>query len=281
MIELAILGLLSEQDLHGYELKKQLAELLGPWSSVSFGSLYPALARLEKAGRVKAVEAHALSDPTSPMTGALSGELAAFRTRLTGKPAKAGSKPATKPPANRRGKKVYGLTATGRERLHDLLTEEGPDDERSFGVRVAFCNQLQPAERLDLFERRRAELVAQLAARRRLTKAESRAADPATARRSDPYRRSLRERDNRTLTHDLAWLDELIAATNEAAAHELAPASAAGTDPGRPTVASPGAAASTPPSLASLAAPPPSISLASPPSAVPPAANPEKAGTHS
>ena len=28
MIDLAILGLLTEQDLHGYELKKQLAELL-------------------------------------------------------------------------------------------------------------------------------------------------------------------------------------------------------------------------------------------------------------
>jgi DNA-binding PadR family transcriptional regulator len=89
MIELAILGLLGEQELHGYELKKQLAELLGPWSSVSFGSLYPALARLEKAGRVKAVEAHTLGEPSTPMTGALSGELAAFKTvgRGPGQPA--------------------------------------------------------------------------------------------------------------------------------------------------------------------------------------------------
>jgi DNA-binding PadR family transcriptional regulator len=46
VIDLAILGLLKEQPLHGYELKKRLTGVLGPLSSVSFGSLYPALARL-------------------------------------------------------------------------------------------------------------------------------------------------------------------------------------------------------------------------------------------
>ena len=49
MLELAILGLLKEQELHGYELKKRLVDALGPFSSVSFGSLYPALARLQRA----------------------------------------------------------------------------------------------------------------------------------------------------------------------------------------------------------------------------------------
>ena len=57
MLELAILGLLKENELHGYELKKRLTDALGPFSSVSFGSLYPCLARLERAGAVKAVEA--------------------------------------------------------------------------------------------------------------------------------------------------------------------------------------------------------------------------------
>ena len=38
--------------------------------AVSFGSLYPALARLEKAGAVKAVEADAANEPAIPMTGA-------------------------------------------------------------------------------------------------------------------------------------------------------------------------------------------------------------------
>src|SRR5204863_6338661 len=82
VLELAILGLLKEQELHGYELKKRLAETLGPFSSVSFGSLYPALSRLEAAGAVKAVEANAV--PTAariPMTGSIGGEAAASRAR--------------------------------------------------------------------------------------------------------------------------------------------------------------------------------------------------------
>src|SRR4051812_20969628 len=43
VLELAVLGLLSEQPLHGYELKKRLSETLGPLWGISFGSLYPAL----------------------------------------------------------------------------------------------------------------------------------------------------------------------------------------------------------------------------------------------
>jgi DNA-binding PadR family transcriptional regulator len=42
MLELAILGLLKEQPLHGYELKKRLGETLGFRWGVSYGSLYPA-----------------------------------------------------------------------------------------------------------------------------------------------------------------------------------------------------------------------------------------------
>lgn len=50
MLEFAILGLLREQPRHGYELRRTLADL-GFWS-VSFGSLYPAIKRLEKAGQI-------------------------------------------------------------------------------------------------------------------------------------------------------------------------------------------------------------------------------------
>jgi DNA-binding PadR family transcriptional regulator len=53
MLDLAILGLLRDVPRHGYELKQQLAEL-GFWK-VSFGSLYPALRRLEKRGLIEAV----------------------------------------------------------------------------------------------------------------------------------------------------------------------------------------------------------------------------------
>jgi DNA-binding PadR family transcriptional regulator len=188
VIDLAILGLLDEQDLHGYQLKKQLAELIGSRAGMSFGSLYPALARLEKAGAVKTVEALG-NEPTIPMTGALSGELAAFRARIG------------RPPHSRRTKKVYGITEVGRRRLHELLADPSTDD-RTFTVQVAFCRALPPTERLVLFERRRSELDRRLSER-------TRGADD----RSNTYRRSLREHDARSLAHDLAWIDELIDAT--------------------------------------------------------------------
>ncbi len=50
MLELAILGLLREESRHGYELRRSLAEY-GFWS-VSFGSLYPALKRMERKGLI-------------------------------------------------------------------------------------------------------------------------------------------------------------------------------------------------------------------------------------
>ena len=56
MLELAILGLLKELPLHGYELKKRLNETLGHVWGVSYGSLYPALARLERMGAIEVVD---------------------------------------------------------------------------------------------------------------------------------------------------------------------------------------------------------------------------------
>jgi len=37
MLDLAILGLLEERDLHGYEIRRQLRENLGLLANVSFG----------------------------------------------------------------------------------------------------------------------------------------------------------------------------------------------------------------------------------------------------
>ena len=53
MLDMAILGLLEERDLHGYEIRRQLRDNLGILANVSFGSIYPALTRLEKAGAVR------------------------------------------------------------------------------------------------------------------------------------------------------------------------------------------------------------------------------------
>ena len=202
MIDLAILGLLDEQDLHGYELKKQLAELVGARSGISFGSLYPALARLEKVGAVKAVEAHTPADAAIPMTGALSGEIAAFRARL-GRPAK-----------GRRTKKVYGITELGRQRLRELLLDDTADD-RTFSVQVAFCHTLSPEQRVALFERRKAELDRRLVDR---TRSGSTTSGRDSGSGTGSYRRSLREHDTQTITHDLAWINELT----DAARAELA-----------------------------------------------------------
>jgi DNA-binding PadR family transcriptional regulator len=53
VLELAILGLLKERSMHGYQLSKQLTETLGGFWRVSYGSLYPTLRRLEKQGAVE------------------------------------------------------------------------------------------------------------------------------------------------------------------------------------------------------------------------------------
>lgn len=199
MLDLAILGLLRDRDRHGYELRKQLAELLGARGAMSFGSLYPALARLERAGLVKAVTANGgeRAGRAVPSSGSLAGELAAFRARRSS--AAAGG----------RSRKVYGITEAGEARLLECLTETGVDD-RTFAVQVAFCRYLEPAQRLALFEARRAALATRLA--------EERPTGPL-----DRYLRSLRDRDAHAIAHDLAWLDELIEAERAGLTQEDTP----------------------------------------------------------
>jgi DNA-binding PadR family transcriptional regulator len=53
MLELAILGFLYEQPLHGYELKRRVAHLTGHVRPIADGTLYPAIKRLEQAGWVQ------------------------------------------------------------------------------------------------------------------------------------------------------------------------------------------------------------------------------------
>ena len=214
MLDLAVLGLLEENDLHGYELRKRLGDLLGLRLAISFGSLYPALGRLEKAGLVKAVTSHpAPGGPTAPMSGSLVGELAAFRAQRR---ASGGSGRGT------RGKKVYGITDAGRQRLVEMLSDPDVSDDRDFPVRVAFCHNLPPAERLALFERRRAELVRRADQRR--------GGPPGSDGRVNTYLRSLLERDTAVLEADIAWLDGLVA--NEAGAAATTRSSPTPTAPG-------------------------------------------------
>jgi DNA-binding PadR family transcriptional regulator len=207
MLELAILGLLDENDLHGYELRKRLGDVLGLRLAISFGSLYPALGRLEKGGLVKVVSSRpAPTAPRIPMSGSLVGELAAFgaQRRAAGVTGMAGR--------GARGKKVYGITDAGRHRLVKLLADPDVSDDKAFPLRVAFCRKLPPAGRIALFERRRAELAQRAAVQ---------PADPA-GRRGNTYLRSLLERDRAALAADIAWLDRLIADEKAAPADDPA-----------------------------------------------------------
>jgi len=43
LLEFAVLGLLHESPMHGYELRKRLNTALGTFRALSYGSLYPAL----------------------------------------------------------------------------------------------------------------------------------------------------------------------------------------------------------------------------------------------
>ncbi|OWY61497.1 hypothetical protein B7486_63470, partial [cyanobacterium TDX16] len=107
-----------------------------------------------------------------------------------------------------------------------LLTDDsdGRADERTFALRVAFCRHLAPAERLALFERRKAELNARLAELQR--------AGADSTRRHDGYLRSLRAHDAAALRHDVAWVDELLEQERHGGLDELEPTEATtGTTP--------------------------------------------------
>jgi DNA-binding PadR family transcriptional regulator len=213
MLELAILGLLKEQDLHGYELKKRLSETLGATSGVSFGSLYPALARLERAGAVRTVvapsnAAERIGRPAIPLTGSLAGELAAWRARSVGSRSSETVAPADGSRAGGaragRSRKVYGITGPGEQLFEELLAAEQTtgDDLRLFHLRLAFARYLSADARLGMLERRRAQLLDRL----------SRAASGSrTGRRIDSYVRTLMEHDREATEHDLSWIDRLIA----------------------------------------------------------------------
>ena len=200
MLDLAILGLLEERDLHGYEIRRQLRESLGLLANVSFGSIYPALTRLEKAGAVATTDGGSAPNGSTapapaPPTGSLSGELAVLRSRKHS------------PSRSRRAKKVYRITDAGRLLFAELLTGGGAtDDARSFGLRLAFARHLAPQARLALLERRRALLV------QRLGEAE-------TARDDlDVYARSVVQHTADGVARDISWLDTLIEAERAALA---------------------------------------------------------------
>ena len=64
VLELAVLGLLHRTPMHGYELRKQLTNVLGLFRALSYGSLYPCLHELLAAGLI--AEEHEEGEPSGP-----------------------------------------------------------------------------------------------------------------------------------------------------------------------------------------------------------------------
>ncbi len=196
MLDLALLGLLDEGPQHGYELRKRLRAHFGLLANVSFGSIYPALARLEASGAVATVE-ETPQLAVAPPTGSLSGERAAIRARRL-----VASR-------GRRSRKVYRITPTGRQSFLARLTDPTADDARSFSLRLSLARHMEPADRLALMERRRAQLVGQQTD-----------IPPTDDDQLDRYARSVAEHIADGVEQDIAWLDRLIEAerTNGASA---------------------------------------------------------------
>src|ERR1700679_1173113 len=117
MLELAILGLLLESPMHGYELRKRLTGLLGAFRAFSYGSLYPALRRMQSDG------------------------LIAENAAPTGTPV-------------RRARRVYEMTDAGRVRFSELVADTGPHNytDDGFGVHLAFFNPTPAAAREPLLQ---------------------------------------------------------------------------------------------------------------------------------
>lgn len=123
MLDLQILGFLDDGPLHGYEIRRRILELSGPGTRLSDGTLYPALARLERQG-------------------------------LLTRSAAAGTRGRTR--------QVLTLTEAGRERLHALLREaDGPDvaSMPRFMTVLAFLSHLpDPGQREAVLRRRLAAM---------------------------------------------------------------------------------------------------------------------------
>ena len=188
VLDIAILGLLMDRDHHGYEIRTQLRDRLGVWANVSFGSIYPALARLERYGYVEAV-APITPRSSSLSTGSLSGERASLRSlRATSG-------------LGRRGRKVYRITDRGRQEFVALLADPATlDDSKNFSLRMALAKYLTPNLRVRLLERRRTDLEERLAEVRAGSRNEE----------LDDYARGVMEHAAKGVELDLVWVDDLL-----------------------------------------------------------------------
>jgi DNA-binding PadR family transcriptional regulator len=177
VLELAVLGILHETPMHGYELRKRLNSLLGAFRAFGYGSLYPALKDMLSKGLIAE---DTVTDPARPLD------------RPT-----------------RRSKIVYRLTADGKERLNDLLGQSGPAswEDDGFGVHFAFFGLTQADIRLRILEGRRSRLEERLEG--------FRAAATRTRERVDSYTLELQRHGLESVEREVRWLNELIASERQ------------------------------------------------------------------
>jgi DNA-binding PadR family transcriptional regulator len=126
-IELAVLGLLHEGPMHGYELRKRLNLMLGWGRVLSYGSLYPTLKKMLRANLITEVAA-------------------------------------TATPTSRRPRIVYEVTEAGNAEFHRLMSEVGPTawEDDNFDIRFAFFSSTDMEIRLRVLEGRRMRLQERL-----------------------------------------------------------------------------------------------------------------------
>ncbi len=177
LLELAILGLLHESPLHGYELRKRLNTVLGAFRALSYGTLYPCLRELVARGWI------AENTAVASLPGAI--------TAATGS-------------GSRRARIVYELTADGKEHFQSLLSQSGPAawEDDTFNVHFAFFARTEADVRLHILEGRRSRLEERLDS--------FRSAAAQRRERLDLYTAELQRHGLESAEREVRWLSELI-----------------------------------------------------------------------
>ena len=172
LLEFAVLGLLHESPMHGYELRKRLNAALGVFRALSYGTLYPCLRGLLDRGLI-----------TEVADAAAAGTAGSKRARI-----------------------VYELTADGKEHFQDLAKEAGPTawEDDTFDVHLAFFARTEAEVRLRILEGRRSRLEERLAT--------IRSASAKNRERLDAYTTALQQHGEDAAEREVRWLNELITA---------------------------------------------------------------------
>ena len=192
VLELAVLGLLHDTPMHGYELRKRLNAILGWGRTLSYGSLYPCLKQMLATG---------LITEDSIASG---GDVASLNDRASAR-------------ASRRGRIVYKLTPDGKEHFQQLLDDAGPAswEDETFGVHLAFFGQTDREVRMRILEGRRSRLEER--------RDGAKTAIQRARERLDEYTLELQRHGLESVEREVRWLTELIHTEHNRPVVEITP----------------------------------------------------------